>query len=458
MSRTSPQETVAIVGGGCAGILVASHLLVGTRPVDVIIIEASGTIGRGPAYGTECLLHQLNTRAGDMSAFSHDPDDFVAWAASTGASLGTDDFAPRTRYGEYLSSLLARATAIGNPKSTVRIIHSEVVALAEHHLGGRTAASVGLADGGHIHADRVVLALGMPSSAPEWAESLGDAPSMVNQPWAPGALDGTGPGDRVLLVGTGLTMVDVAIELHERHRCRQMIARSRHGLLPLPHRHGTSPLPTRTDDLLRIPVEGSARHLVRAVRQACSDVEAEGGDWQDVIAHLRVHAQELWKALPVPEQRRLLRHALRYWEIHRHRITPATKCRLDALTADGSLEVESGRVVGAKAVPDGVEVEIATSTHLETIVVDTVVNCTGPGNAVDRKSRLLNFLLANDLARPADNVIGLALEENGDLRLGTGGTLIHTVGWIRRGLLFESTGVPEIRGQAAELAARYSAA
>ena len=73
------------------------------------------------------------------------------------------------------------------------------------------------ADDGQVHrADAVVLATGERPPGAGWAPAaLRDSAFFVPDPWAPGALDvvrrdAAGPAD-VLLVGTGLTMVDVVL-------------------------------------------------------------------------------------------------------------------------------------------------------------------------------------------------------------------------------------------------------
>ena len=67
-----------------------------------------------------------------------------------------------------------------------------------------------MADGSAIDADRVVLALGNAPPAPVVPPS---APGCVRDPWQLSALDEIPHTEPVLLVGTGLTMVDSVLSL-----------------------------------------------------------------------------------------------------------------------------------------------------------------------------------------------------------------------------------------------------
>ncbi len=80
MSLPSPSiPTVAVIGAGFSGTIVAAHLLRASvhAPVRVLLIDRSGRVGRGVAYGTTSARHVLNVPAGRMSAFAGDEDDFA---------------------------------------------------------------------------------------------------------------------------------------------------------------------------------------------------------------------------------------------------------------------------------------------------------------------------------------------------------------------------------------------
>ena len=214
-------EVTAIIGGGASGILTASHLHLqrGPCPPDrLIIIEPRADLGKGIAYGTTDTGHLLNVRAGCLSALHDDPGHFTAWAAQRTAA-DCRSFLPRSLYGNYLNSLLG-------PVEHIRARAVDLIPLG-------SGVQVVLSDGTLLHVDRAVLALG--SSPPRWPKPLGGVgPRWVHDPWAPGALSGLRAGDAVLLIGTGLTAVDIALSL--RAGGHRVVATSRHGLLPEAHR------------------------------------------------------------------------------------------------------------------------------------------------------------------------------------------------------------------------------
>lgn len=196
----SGRRVVAVVGGGAAGVL-ASVALLRRTDADVVLIEP-GELGGGVAYGASARpWHLLNSRAGAMSAYPDDPGHFVRWAG-----VEACDFMPRRAYGHYLREVLDWA-ALAHP-GRLRWVRGRVSDV-------RTDPLVILDDGREVRADDVVLALGNPVSGqpPGLPPALGEDPSFVADPWRPGALDNL-PHDRpVVLIGTGLTAVDVTLTL-----------------------------------------------------------------------------------------------------------------------------------------------------------------------------------------------------------------------------------------------------
>jgi uncharacterized NAD(P)/FAD-binding protein YdhS len=318
------------------------------------------------------------------------------------------------------------------------------------------------ADGSRAHADRVVLALGnLPPRDPPLASGSwpSDPARYIGDPWRAGALARRAPGT-VLLVGTGLTMVDVALELRERTPGQRIVALSRGGLFPHAHRIGGAapsqgvPIPDPTPSLTA---------LVRFVRSAAVVAEVGGGDWRDAVNALRPVTAELWAALPESEQRRFVKRLARYWDVHRHRLAPAVAAAIDELRESGQLTFARGRIRTAAPSADGVDVTLQThGSHAEReLRVATVVNCTGPaGNVLAGGSRLLEALCAAGTVRPHSLALGLDTGANGALRDAQGREheTLFAIGPLRRGELWETTAVPELRTQAQALAANLTQA
>src|SRR6185295_7980190 len=116
--------------------------------------------------------------------------------------------------------------------------------------------------------------------------ALDGHPDYLADPWRPGALEAIPSDTPVLLVGAGLTAVDVVLTLTAGgDRDAPITAVSRRGQLPLTHTDQVSP---PSDVSLDDP--GTLRDLVRRVRRAA----AEAGDWRAVVDGLRPSIDRLW--------------------------------------------------------------------------------------------------------------------------------------------------------------------
>ena len=443
---------VAIIGGGASGTLVAVHLLE-RSPCRVALVERGPTLAQGVAYSTRDPGHLLNVPAGGMSALHERPGHFVRWLRANGHEAGAGSFVARRTYGEYLRDVLAEA-GLSSPES-LTIVRDEAVDVRT----GPGGATVELASGARLRAPRVVLALGNPPPAdPPFARSC-RSPRYVRDPWAPAALDGIGTGDRVLLVGTGLTAVDVALSLREGGHDARIDAISRHGLVPLSHRPPAhAPRPLRA--LPASPPSPTAARLVRWMREAARDITADGGDWRDAVNALRPWTPRLWGSLPIEERRRFVRHVSRYWEVHRHRMAPQVAAEIDRLRRLGALRIGAARVAALSEAPLGLDVTLDRQHGGRvTLRVGWVINCTGPdGDPARSREPLLRSLLERGAVVRDPLKLGLVASDDGALLDARGETpgVLWTLGPLLRGSLWETTAVPEIRSQAARLAARLT--
>ncbi|WP_305782412.1 FAD/NAD(P)-binding protein [Symbioplanes lichenis] len=403
------RRTVAVVGGGCSGVLTVRELL--RRGEDDVVLVEPGEPGGGVAYGHARPWHVLNSRAGAMSADPDDPGHFVRWS---GAAPG--EFRPRAEYGRYLRTVLDEAAAD----------HPGRLHLRRNRATAVRGGTVLLDDGTDIRADHVVLATGGPASA----RPRLDHPRYLDDPWQPGALDALPPDRPVLLVGTGLTAVDAALTLTaDGRRTAPVVAISRRGLLPLTHTvDAAPPAAPALDDCATL------RDVVRAVRSAT----AEAGDWRAVVDGLRPYLDQLWTALSPAEQDAFLRHLARTWECHRHRMAPEIAARVVALREAGLLEIRRGGVAAWPGLGD----------------YAAVVNCAGPGKLPGAAGPLVQDLLSSGTATVGPHDLGLAVDPAGRV-IGADGRVnerLWLIGPLRRGSQWETTAVPEIRAQAQRLA------
>ena len=442
--RSTPAggERMVVVGGGAAGALAALHLTRSTAR-QVAIVERTGRFGPGVAYGTTDPGHLLNVPAGRLSFSSDAPADFVEWLSTRLADAGGGTFAPRAWYGEYLRHHLDAAVDAGR----VELHEGEALSVESSDDG----YMVVLADGRRLATDTLVLALGNARSedAPLPVDALRGSSRYVPDPWAPEAIDRISEGD-VLLVGSGLTAVDVALTLSRRPLRLTLV--SRHGLLPQPH-SGTPAPPVVPDQLPPSPVG-----LLRALRAAAADSD----DWRSVVDGLRPQTQDLWGSLDVDAQAQFMRHLTSYWNVHRHRMAPEVHERLVQLQRDGRLQVFAGTIRDAVVHADGVSVSVRTRDGRDlALEVTQIVNCTGPAaSLVERPVQILRSLLEQGLTVADAHRIGVLTTDDGAL-VGVDGCPVprlFAVGPIRRGTLWESTAVPELRAQAERLAAFVAAA
>jgi uncharacterized NAD(P)/FAD-binding protein YdhS len=430
MERTG---SAVIIGGGASGALAAVHLArVTERPTRITVVEPSAAVGLGLAYGTEDWAHLLNIPAHTLSAYPDDPDHFVRWAGRYTEADG-ESFLPRRLFGSYLNDQIQRHAD--------RIEHRR--SLAVDVAPTAAGVTVFLDDGELITADQVVLALG--SSPPAWPAGVDpQGPRWVVDPWEPGRLSSLVPDEPVVLVGTGLTAVDVALSLHTAGH-RQVVAVSRHGLLP--NAHPQDPAAASPSPIESPPFGSSPRELLTWARQVAN----QSGGWIPFVDALRPWINPLWGSFADVERARLIRHCHRRWEILRHRMAPPVANRIAAMRASGALTVRAVRLGSSETNPSGV------TLHLDhgQLLASAVINCTGPTADVRRSGHhLVQRLLATGVARPGPLALGFDTDDEGRLPWTDG--RIRVVGPLRRGGLWETTAIPEIRDQAWELARSLS--
>lgn len=441
---------IAVIGGGASGTLAAICILreVAARqlPLRVALIDRHGRHGLGQAYSTTHPAHLLNSPASTMSALTVDPGHLARWAEQAGVEY--DGFLPRSAYGRYLSDLLAQAERAALPATRVSHITSEVVGIGHSSRG--CALRLHLAADGRIDADLAVLATGNLPPAPPCP--VPDGYRYIADPWEPGALAPAMDGSPVVLVGTGLTMLDVAIALTDASPRTTVHAVSRHALLPRAHRWPPPPAGASGKPPIRMyPGPVRLARLIRDVRASAQ----QAGDWQQVVDDLRPHIPHLWEQLPEADKRLFLRHAARHWEVHRHRLPPATARQASLLIATGRLSVLRGRVASASTSSSGIRVRIDDGGTSTDLAAGWLVNCTGPAADITATADpLLRHLLDTGLARPDPLRLGLDTDSHGSLRDAAGrpSSNIFTLGPLLRGRWYETTAIPEIRDQAAVLA------
>ncbi len=468
MSTFAPVPyVITIVGGGFAGTALALHLArqAGQLPIEVALVEPRATPGPGLAYSAPWPELLLNVRPGNLSAWAHDPGHFAAWLArQPEAAAGVPEFAPRATYGRYLAQELAAAA--GMASNNLKIKHYTTEALAAPLLpDGRRA--VQLADGRTLRSHAVVLALGNfpppPPTGPD--HRYQQHPGYHADPWAAGTLARIGPDEPVVLIGAGLTAVDMLLALRAQgHRgLVQVVARRGHW----PAAHGPAHAPTYPNFYPDLAAETTVLSVLRRVRAHLARAAALGISWRAVIDALRPDLGRIWANWPLAEQARFLRHLAGRWSQARHRIAPSGTALLAELTASGQLQTHAGRAVEIVPAEASLRVRVAQAGKAPThLLANHVICCTGPLLDYNRlQVRLVQQLRATGCLTPDVLRLGIVTDATGAL-LGPSGQPsaggLFTLGASRRPESFESTAVPELRQQAAALAQvlvqRYRAA
>ena len=473
----SPVRTIAIIGGGFSGSVLAARLLrrPPAEPSRIVLIERRAQLGRGVAY--QATVHQplLNVPAGRMSADPADPLQFARFAQARDPALAARRFLPRELYGEYLQDLLRQAVQGAPAQVQFERIHAEASAL--HRIDTNGPYLVGLSGQRQLLADDVVLACGdPPPAAPAWAAAIAGHPAFLGDPHREDAV--YAGCRRLLLIGTALTMADVAVAAAALNPGIEIHALSRHGLLPavqsvaVAHGAATQHAVTQgaapiddavpihaVPDFLAYLADGpvGARRLLRAARALLRDLRRRGGDWLEVVNAARAAAPELWRRMPAAERGRFLRHVRVHWDVHRHRMPPAIGERLARLRQAGRLQVhaghglqleESGGALRARWRPRG-------GAAVREITVDRVINCTGTDRRLTlTQDPLLRGLLASGLAVADPLGLGCLTGAHGALigRDGSPARHLFYLGPMLRADHWEATAVGELRGHAQRLA------
>lgn len=436
---------VAIVGGGFSGTMLAVQLLRRGGRVTLIEREPEREPGRGLAFGAADPIHLLNVPAGNMSAWPDDPGHFVRWLEERGVADGAGLFAPRRLFGAYVREQLEAAAA--EAPGRFRLERRAAAGLKLRVDG----VEVRLADGETAAADAAALAFGnLPPPRSRIFEREGMPQGVYRvDPWAPGVAEGLDPEAPVLVIGTGLTMVDIVLLLEKNGQRGPILALSRRGQVPQAHAPGPPPAGRRQ--------HAPATILSRLTQEVRARGEALG--WRRAVDELRPFAQAMWQGATPAERSRFLRHLRPWWDIHRHRIAPEVAARIQALAERGQLRVAAGKLVAAGREGDRVAVDWRprAGDRAERFAAARIINCTGPEVDLARAPEpLLRDLLAQGAIRAG--ACGLGLDIDRQMRVldanGAPHERLAAIGPITRGLFWEIVAVPDIRVQVRDLAER----
>lgn len=429
------------------------------HPLRVVVINAKRPLGRGTAYGTMRPEHLLNVAARNMSALPDLPSHFVDWLQSRSefSAVPIEDlremFAPRRVYGDYLRGLLASCMTPIDTRCQVQLesVDDEAIDVRVNGDGGGVA--VLLKGGDAIEADQIVLATGnqSPGSFPS-PSPLRHDPRYRSDPWDEWLSRLPPRGGRIVLLGTGLTMVDIVLTLGEIGWDGEIIAVSRNGMLPKSHFRGIAYDDFIPDDAESLGLSG----LRKLLQQHCDRLKQMSQNPGIAVDKLRPHTQRLWRSLTTEEKQEFLTRDAAAWNVTRHRIATSIHNRItDALEA-GKLQVISGAIEELVPRDEHIEVVLRECDGKQfSCEGDLVINCTGPQSRFSQTGLpLFDNLLAAGLVSSDELDLGIRVDENFAVigRDDRPSNFLYAIGPLLKGSLWETTAVPELRGQAMRVA------
>jgi uncharacterized NAD(P)/FAD-binding protein YdhS len=450
----SQSADILIIGGGLSGTMLAVQLLRLPGRRKVLIIEPRAELGRGEAYSAVELGHTLNGNAARMSVDPDSPDDLTQWLTEYIAGGGWPEsaeqkvpiselFPPRGLFGVYVQQRLAEARRVGALNgSRVEHIRAEVIDLQVD----TDSVQLTLSDGQSLRGGYAVLATGMFPAArtPQKASSGLNAAAL--DPWDVAAMRQLDPQSTVLIIGSGLTMVDAVVSLEQAGHRGPIEVFSRHGLLP----HVRRQPPAWVDFLGEDHSIRTPRQLLRELRRQCQAAVAQGIDWQAPLDTVRVHIARLWSQATDRQRRQFVRHVRPWWESHHHRSPPLSAALVERLCKEGRLRIQAASFKGLEPSPeDGVSIRIRRRGESQTCVVQgaALINSSGIEYDWRRVARPLpQQVLARGLVQPGPLALGIAAAVDGAVldAEGLAASRLFAMGPPLRGMWWESTAVTDV--------------
>jgi uncharacterized NAD(P)/FAD-binding protein YdhS len=450
MSVSGKNAIVAIIGGGFSGAAIALHLhrAAGAfENVRIVVFEPRAGLGAGLAYSTPEPANRINVPAGRMTLYPDDPDNFLDYLDRSNALAGDEAavlpdgqaYPQRRVFGAYVAAEIAPLLDAG----IVEHRRSTVEHVARHADGWELQT----ADGDSHFADIVVVATSHPPPAlPQVLKPLAGHPKLVADLNADAALENIAAGDRILIVGNGLTAADAFAALHRRGHHARVVSLSRRGL----RSRGHPALPQEPYGDFVDPPSKTASELLRRIREAVRVSQAGGASWHGVLDAVRLQGRDIWRNLPLIEKRRVVRWLRPFWDAHRFRIAPQVERLLDEAIISGQLQIVAGSLVSAKAGEDGslhVDLRFRGKRDIARLDVDAIVVTTGPAHGGILKSQaFLSGLEQAGLLTFCPTGLGIHCDER-SRAIDSRGQAIETLligGPLARGTFGELMGLPQV--------------
>jgi len=455
--NTGDPIRIAIIGGGFCGILTAIHLLQDQEQhLHIHIFNIGKPIACGVAYHPHTPGLLLNVPNGNMSAFPDKPRHFLQWLMAKDSVPETEaeklaaGFSPRSVYGAYLGQLWRDELDKQGYNKRIWVYNDQVTNIIED--GRRVLVCTGRYP--QVIADIAILATGndQPAFPAGFHPALKTDPRYFGDPWNAGAVENPDAAGDVLVVGNGLTMVDTVLGL-TANNCDSVIhSVSPHGYRLKPWKDAREPYCAETDILDNTSHLGELVSIINKHRKLA---DKYGQSIYPVIDSLRPKIQSLWLSFSMEEKQRFLKMLSAFWDRVRHRLPTAMHQLIEEMRTDRKVVTHKGRVSSAVPADGGIEVVIAGDDGDTSLCVQRIINCTGPETNILRSgNELLQTLAKNGVICPGPFNLGINTDPDGCVIDAEGRRKpnLFVAGGNLKGILWESTAVPELRHQAKKIA------
>lgn len=449
-------KSIAIIGAGFCGLMTAVNLIKqSTTPIIIYLVENRKEFGKGVAYSTQNDLHLLNVPCIKMSAFSDAPEHFYQWLQKsqeiTGINPVHDDFVPRKVYGLYLQSIFNEYKKIALEKGIELIeINHEAINI----LNFENAYKITFKNTQEIIADKILLATGnflprdITINTPEFYQDE----AYFKNPWGEYIFNNYNPGKSILIIGSGLTMVDIVLSFYQKNHKGKIYVISPHGYIPQVHKKSTIyPAFFNNDNLPKTAIEA-----FKIVKSEIKKAKSENIDWRSVVDSIRPFTQKIWLEFSIFEKQQFMKHLRHKWGVMRHRMPPVVADIFYKMLESQQIEIFAGKIIElVKNNNITVKFKNRKTNEIQQLNVNKVINCTGPEADINKiENQLIQNLIKSGLIKADIMNLGIDATINGNVINNHNEVErnFYTIGTNLKGLLWESTAVPELRVQADNIA------
>ena len=440
---------IGIIGGGFSGAMLARHLLNSKQNLEIYIFNNDAKFGRGIAYQAQIDSLLLNVPAGKMSAYSNQPDHFVDWLNKKNKKSKDEfdqKFVARNEYGCYLSEIweeTKQLAAISDHRITpiigkvLQIIPKDgVLELKTNEL--------------KLSLDFCVLACGnsLPTHPKTIAEKDFNSIRYSGNPWRI-KVEEIQSDKEVLLLGAGLTMVDAIQVLRANGFIGKINCISPHGFKILPHEKTSKELQSELK-YIKTPIR-----LFEILKLFHQEMRLHPTKSADLVSLLRAKSGAIWSNFTHEERDFFMRHLRHKWGVARHRIPPESYAILQDEIKGRSLQISAGKITAMNFQESSVlvEYEERRSKKKRSLLVQHVINCTGPASDITvPNDGILNSLYQNGIIQADPLFLGIKTDIKNYQIYSEENYPIYALGNLLKGELWETTAINELRIQCEELA------